>query len=100
MSINSGSPTEKTILSWAPKVSSLFFFLYFVFLYLLMKCNNDVFIWNSDGAILQSASGDNRKSALPEKENRYYTTRGSAEDNGKGTSDVNNVGEIVHACLA
>jgi hypothetical protein len=45
---------------------------------------------NSDGAILRPASGDNRKSASPEKEDRYYTTRGSAEDNGKGTGDVNN----------
>ncbi|KAK2415894.1 hypothetical protein P8452_60949 [Trifolium repens] len=45
---------------------------------------------NSDGAILRPAAGDNRKSASPEKEDRYYTTRGSAEDNGKGTGDVNN----------
>jgi hypothetical protein len=45
---------------------------------------------NTDGAILRPASGDNRKSASPEKEDRYYTTRGSAEDNGKGTGDVNN----------
>ncbi|GAU38230.1 hypothetical protein TSUD_145850 [Trifolium subterraneum] len=52
---------------------------------------------NSGGAILQLTSGDNRKSALPEKENRYYTTRGLAEDNGKGIGDVNNVEEIVHA---
>ncbi|KAK2362137.1 hypothetical protein P8452_65776 [Trifolium repens] len=45
---------------------------------------------NSDGAILRPAAGDKRKSASPEKEDRYYTTRGSAEDNGKGTGDVNN----------
>lgn len=44
---------------------------------------------NSDGAILRSLAGDNRKSASPEKEDRYYTTRGSAEENGKVTGDVN-----------
>lgn len=45
---------------------------------------------NSDGTILRPAAGDNRKSASPEKEDRYYTTRGSAEDTGKGTCDVIN----------
>ena len=46
---------------------------------------------NSDGAILRSTVGENRKSASPEKEDRYYSTRGSAEENGKGTTvDVNN----------
>ncbi|XP_061343346.1 uncharacterized protein LOC133289432 [Gastrolobium bilobum] len=45
---------------------------------------------NSDGAILRSAAGENRKSASPEKEDRYYITRGSAEENGKVSADVNN----------
>ena len=48
---------------------------------------------NSDGAILRSSAGDNRKSASPEKEDRYYTTRGSAvadENNGKVSGDGNN----------
>jgi len=45
---------------------------------------------NSDGTILRPAAGDNRKSASPEKEDRYYTTRGTAEDTGKGTCDVIN----------
>ncbi|CAI8613609.1 unnamed protein product [Vicia faba] len=45
---------------------------------------------NSDAAILRPAAGDSRKSASPEKEDRYYTTRGSAEENGKVTGDVNN----------
>ncbi|KAK7396156.1 hypothetical protein VNO78_16961 [Psophocarpus tetragonolobus] len=45
---------------------------------------------NSDGAILRSSVGDTRKSASPEKEDRYYTTRGSAEENGKVTGDGNN----------
>ncbi|KAG4940301.1 hypothetical protein AAZX31_16G038100 [Glycine max] len=40
---------------------------------------------NSDGAILRSSAGETRKSASPEKEDRYYTTRGSAEENGKVT---------------
>ncbi|XP_057437714.1 uncharacterized protein LOC130729881 [Lotus japonicus] len=47
---------------------------------------------NSDGTILRAAAGENRKSASPEKEDRYYTTRGSAEDTGKFTGDVN-IGE-------
>lgn len=52
------------------------------------------FFWcrNSDGTILRAAAGENRKSASPEKEDRYYTTRGSAEDTGKVTGDVN-IGE-------
>ncbi|KAJ1433248.1 hypothetical protein SESBI_06190 [Sesbania bispinosa] len=34
-------------------------------------------LWNSDGAILRSAAGENRKPASsPEKEDRYYTRRG------------------------
>ncbi|KAL5154544.1 hypothetical protein HKD37_19G053880 [Glycine soja] len=45
---------------------------------------------NSDGAILRSSAGETRKSASPEKEDRYYTTRGSAEENGKVTGDGNN----------
>lgn len=45
---------------------------------------------NSDGAILRSTVGDNRKSASPEKEDRYYTTRGTVEETGKVTGDVNN----------
>ena len=45
---------------------------------------------NSDGAILRSSAGETRKSAAPEKEDRYYTTRGSAEENGKVTGDGNN----------
>ncbi|KAK7286548.1 hypothetical protein RJT34_21617 [Clitoria ternatea] len=45
---------------------------------------------NSDGAILRSSAGDNRKSASPEKEDRYYTTRGSAEENGKVAGDGHN----------
>lgn len=45
---------------------------------------------NSDGAILRSTVGDNRKSASPEKEDRYYTTRGTVEETGKITGDVNN----------
>lgn len=45
---------------------------------------------NSDTAALRPAVGESRKSASPEKEDRYYTTRGSAEEIGKVTGDVNN----------
>ncbi|BAT84932.1 hypothetical protein VIGAN_04241300 [Vigna angularis var. angularis] len=45
---------------------------------------------NSDGAILRSLVGETRKSASPEKEDRYYTTRGSAEESGKVAGDGNN----------
>ncbi|CAL0323394.1 unnamed protein product [Lupinus luteus] len=46
---------------------------------------------NSDGSIHRSAVVDNRKSTSPEKEDRYYTTRGSSvvadENHGKLTGD-------------
>lgn len=47
---------------------------------------------SSDGATLRSAAGENRKSASPEKEDRYYTTRGSAvaDEIGKVSGDGNN----------
>ncbi|KAJ4721257.1 DUF1639 family protein [Melia azedarach] len=49
---------------------------------------------NSEGTILRSGSNDNRKSSSPEKEDRYYTTRGSAvglaDENGKVSTDANN----------
>ncbi|XP_065853958.1 uncharacterized protein [Euphorbia lathyris] len=48
---------------------------------------------NSEAAILRS---ENRKSASPEKEERYYTTRGSSvgiDENGKVSMDVNKGGE-------
>ena len=42
------------------------------------------FTRNSEGAVLRSnASGENRKSASPEKEDRYYTTRGSLVGGGE-----------------
>ncbi|KAI4350361.1 hypothetical protein L6164_004823 [Bauhinia variegata] len=49
---------------------------------------------NSDGTTLRSTGGEHRKSASPEKEDRYYTTRGSvgADDNGKVSGD-GNIGE-------
>lgn len=60
------------------------FYLYFVIFWRKNWCRN------SDGAILRSSAGENRKSASPEKEDRYYTTRGSAEENGKVAGDGNN----------
>ncbi|KAK7282129.1 hypothetical protein RIF29_10694 [Crotalaria pallida] len=55
--------------------------------------NGDFGCRNSDGAI-HRLGGDNRKSASPEKEDRYYTTRGSAvvvdDNNGKVTGDGHN----------
>ncbi|XP_054781431.1 uncharacterized protein LOC129300751 [Prosopis cineraria] len=50
------------------------------------------FTRNSDGSTLRSTGVETRKSASPEKEDRYYTTRGSAagEDNGKVSGDGNN----------
>lgn len=52
-------------------------------------------IRNSEGVTLRSGSADNRKSSSsPEKEDRFYTTRGSVglEENGNGkvSGDVNN----------
>ncbi|KAL5767898.1 hypothetical protein ACOSP7_014483 [Xanthoceras sorbifolium] len=50
----------------------------------------------SDGTILRSGSNENRKSSSPEKEDRYYTTRGSVggggvvDENGKVSLDGNN----------
>lgn len=40
---------------------------------------------NTEGATLRSVTNENRKSGSSEKEDRYYTTRGSAgmDDNGK-----------------
>lgn len=65
--------------------------LWFLFLLKCLKFWWEVLVFrNSDGTILRPAAGDNRKSASPEKEDRYYTTRGSAEDTGKGTCDVIN----------
>lgn len=47
---------------------------------------------NSEGTILRSGSNENRKSSSPEKEDRYYTTRGSAsclvDENGNGKVSV------------
>lgn len=42
--------------------------------------------------MLRSGAGEARKSASPEKEDRYYTTRGSVggEDAGKVSGDGNN----------
>ncbi|KAJ0014403.1 uncharacterized protein LOC116123229 [Pistacia vera] len=47
---------------------------------------------NSEAAILRSGSNENRKSSSPEKEDRYYTTRGSVvgDENGKVPVDTNN----------
>ncbi|KAF7801480.1 uncharacterized protein G2W53_040591 [Senna tora] len=50
---------------------------------------------SSEGATLRSSAaggGENRKSASPEKEDRYYTTRGSAvaDEIGKISGDGNN----------
>ena len=50
---------------------------------------------NSEAAILSSGTTEHRKAALsPEKEDRYYTTRGSAvglvDENGKVPLDSNN----------
>ncbi|GLT36682.1 hypothetical protein SLA2020_110450 [Shorea laevis] len=50
---------------------------------------------NSEGAVLRSGAGENRKasSLSPEKEDRYYTTRGSAlgmvDENGKVSVESN-----------
>ncbi|RVW46913.1 hypothetical protein CK203_074396 [Vitis vinifera] len=43
------------------------------------------FTRNTEGATLRSVTNENRKSGSSEKEDRYYTTRGSAgmDDNGK-----------------
>ncbi|KAM1992202.1 hypothetical protein ACFX16_008680 [Malus domestica] len=54
---------------------------------------------NSDGALLWCSAGENRKSSSPEKEERYYTTRGSVgvdgscngNGNGKVMMDGNSV---------
>ncbi|KAF7819282.1 DUF1639 family protein [Senna tora] len=50
-----------------------------------------LYVWcrNGEGATLRSGGGEIRKSGSPEKEDRYYTTRGSvgAEDNGKVSGD-------------
>ncbi|KAB2607624.1 hypothetical protein D8674_010806 [Pyrus ussuriensis x Pyrus communis] len=56
---------------------------------------------NSDGALLRCSAGENRKSSSPEKEERYYTRRGSVgvdescngngNGNGKVMMDGNNV---------
>ncbi|OIV94252.1 hypothetical protein TanjilG_00001 [Lupinus angustifolius] len=49
------------------------------------------FTRNSDGSVHRSAAVDNRKSTSPEKEDRYYTTRGSSvvadESHSKLTGD-------------
>lgn len=49
---------------------------------------------NSEAATLRSSVTENRKSASPEKEDRYYTTRGSVglglDENGKVSMDGNN----------
>ncbi|XVF06593.1 hypothetical protein REPUB_Repub06bG0062300 [Reevesia pubescens] len=46
---------------------------------------------NSEAAILRSSTTEHRKAFSPEKEDRYYTTRGSAvglvDENGKVTLD-------------
>ncbi|KAJ6697253.1 hypothetical protein OIU85_003606 [Salix viminalis] len=49
---------------------------------------------NSEAAILRSSVAENRKSSSPEKEDRYYTTRGSVglDENGKVSMD-GNIGE-------
>ncbi|KAK4265238.1 hypothetical protein QN277_026318 [Acacia crassicarpa] len=61
-------------------------------------------VWcrSSDGAMLRSASRDNRKSASSEKEDRYYTTRGStvaADEIGKVMGDGINGEERAHVWL-
>ncbi|KAI9093655.1 hypothetical protein K1719_027104 [Acacia pycnantha] len=50
------------------------------------------FTRNSEGAMLRSGAGESRKSTSPEKEDRYYTTRGSVggDDAGKVSGDGNN----------
>ncbi|XP_044500672.1 uncharacterized protein LOC123221817 isoform X3 [Mangifera indica] len=47
---------------------------------------------SSEAAILRSGANENRKSSSPEKEDRYYTTRGSVggDENGKVPVDANN----------
>ncbi|XP_050238196.1 uncharacterized protein LOC126687683 isoform X1 [Mercurialis annua] len=55
---------------------------------------------NSEASILRSSVTENRKSASPEKEDRYYTTRGSVvgvDENGKISMDLNN-GEENNSC--
>ncbi|KAB2631728.1 hypothetical protein D8674_009247 [Pyrus ussuriensis x Pyrus communis] len=57
------------------------------------------FTRNSDGALLWCGAGENRKSSSPEKEERYYATRGSVgvdescngNGNGKDMMDGNSV---------
>lgn len=46
---------------------------------------------NSEGTMLRSGAGENRKSSSPEKEDRYYTTRGSVgvDENGNGKVIMN-----------
>ncbi|KAJ6858399.1 hypothetical protein NC652_040853 [Populus alba x Populus x berolinensis] len=53
---------------------------------------------NSEAAILRSSVTENRKSSSPEKEDRYYTTRGSAglDENGKVSIDGNNGDDKAH----
>ncbi|KAJ6951753.1 hypothetical protein NC653_041026 [Populus alba x Populus x berolinensis] len=53
---------------------------------------------NSEAAILRSSVTENRKSSSPEKEDRYYTTRGSAglDENGKVSMDGNNGDDKAH----
>ncbi|KAK4256534.1 hypothetical protein QN277_006243 [Acacia crassicarpa] len=58
-------------------------------------------VWckTSNGAMLRSASGDNRELASPEKEDRYCMTRGSAvaaNETGKVTRDGINGEERAH----
>ncbi|GMI79059.1 hypothetical protein like AT3G03880 [Hibiscus trionum] len=54
---------------------------------------------NSEAAILRSSTPEHRKASSPEKEDRYYTTRGSAavvglvEENGKIAVDSSSNGE-------
>ncbi|XP_022719966.1 uncharacterized protein LOC111277813 isoform X2 [Durio zibethinus] len=49
---------------------------------------------NSEAAILRSGTAEHRKAVSPEKEDRYYTTRGSAvglvDENGKVALDSTN----------
>ncbi|XP_022747088.1 uncharacterized protein LOC111296878 [Durio zibethinus] len=49
---------------------------------------------NSEAAVLRSGTTEHRKALSPEKEDRYYTTRGSAvglvDENGKVALDSNN----------
>jgi hypothetical protein len=53
---------------------------------------------NSEAAILRSSVAENRKSSSPEKEDRYYTTRGSVglDENGKVSMDGNNGDDKAH----